>query len=692
MFRANRRVILSHMKRQIYIIALAAAALALLLTAAGLDRELEHLTLDLRFRMFPDTVSAGENMVIIGVDNASLETMNWLGWPWPRQIWSDLTGFLFDSGAEVVYFDITFQTSSTFSAAEDSVFGHEAAQGKTVFITGLGQNTGMPIPENALIDPGLPVDSTAYMFASPPVRDIARGAAMLAAPYANPDPDGIFRKVPLLFPAEGGAVPSPALALAMLFLNEHEPEFHRGRLVLGTSEIPLNQRYEMQVRYSGPVGTYETVGISSVLGAMMGDTSAVDPEIFRGKIVLIGYTASDLMDLKPMPYSPRCPGVEVIASATDNIIQNRYVRTPGTAATVLLTILLALGVASALVFIPGVIPASLSGLAAVAFYGALSLLSFRNADLWLETVPPLTAGLLTLLAGSVVAYRFATREKRFLKTAFSQYLSPEVVSRVASNPEMLRLGGEKRVMTAFFSDVAGFTTISEKLDPSDLVRLLNIYLTEMTDIILDSGGTVDKFEGDAIIAFWGAPVEYGDHAVRAVRAALQCQRRHESLNRELAEQGFPELHTRIGLASGPMVVGNMGSLKRFDYTMMGSDVNLASRLEGVNKVYGTEILIAGGTRSELPGDILCREIDTVMVVGQKTPVTIWEPYIEGRGVPAAYQEALALYRRGDFSGAGAIFAEYPSDKPSAVMAARCEAFIEKGAPENWSGVWILSSK
>ncbi len=180
----------------------------------------------------------------------------------------------------------------------------------------------------------------------------------------------------------------------------------------------------MQVRYSGPVGTYETVGISSVLGAMMGDTSAVDPEIFRGKIVLIGYTASDLMDLKPMPYSPRCPGVEVIASATDNIIQNRYVRTPGTAATVLLTILLALGVASALVFIPGVIPASLSGLAAVAFYGALSLLSFRNADLWLETVPPLTAGLLTLLAGSVVAYRFATREKRFLKTAFSSISPP----------------------------------------------------------------------------------------------------------------------------------------------------------------------------------------------------------------------------------------------------------------------------
>lgn len=659
---------------------------------AGFDQNLEHLTLDLRFTLFPDTASACDSIVIIAVDDASLESMNWLGWPWPRQIWSDLTAFLFASGAEVVYFDITFPTSSTFSASEDSVFGAAAAAGKTVFITGLGRLEGQPIPENAIISIDLPTDTLLYSFASPPVHEIATGAALLASPYAYPDPDGLFRQFPLLFPAEGGAVASPPLACAMLFLNSMDPEFEDSGLLFNGSRIPLTEQLEMQIRFAGPAGTYTTAGISDVFMAMTGDTSAVSPGMFAGRIVMIGYTASDLMDLKPMPYSPRCPGVEVIANAAGNILQNRYIHTHGNLTTLLLTLFIALGTASAISFIRRVIPASLTGFALLVLYAGVSLLLFSRLDIWISVVPPLTAGFLTLLAGAVVAYQFTTREKRFLKAAFSQYLSPEVVSQVAANPGMLKLGGEKRIMTAFFSDVAGFTGISEKLDPKDLVSLLNTYLTEMTDIILDSGGTVDKFEGDAIIAFWGAPVEYEDHAERGVRAALECQRKHFDLNRRLLEQGFPELHTRMGLASGPMVVGNMGSVKRFDYTMMGSDVNLASRLEGVNKVYGTGILIADSTRKQIPENIVCREIDTVMVVGQKIPVTVWEPCLQEHEWFARYSEALGLYRQGSFEKALEIFGSNTDDPPSAEMARRCGSFIEKGAPENWSGVWVLSSK
>ncbi len=663
------------------------------LTLSGFDRGLEHLTLDLRFNLFPDIHSVNDSIIIISVDDASLESMDWLGWPWPRQIWSDMTAFLFQAGVKVVYFDITFSTSSTFSASEDSVFGAVAGSGKTVFITGLGRDEGQPVPGNAVIDLQLPPGNLApFRFTSPPVSQIATGARYLASPYAYPDHDGIFRQFPLLFPLESGAVPSPALAIAMLFRDDHSVSFKDGTLLWGSSEIPLTEDYEIQVRFAGPTGSYRTISVSDVFSAMTGDTTALRPSTLAGKIVMVGYTASDLMDLKPMPYSARCPGVEVIANTLDNILQNRHVATHGMAITLLVTLFFSIAVASALVFIPKVIPASLTGLLAILACAAVCLAAFNYWDIWLRAVPPLTSGILTLLGGSVVAYQYATKDKKFLKAAFSQYLSPAIVSLVAKNPKMLKLGGEKKVMTAFFSDVAGFTTISEKLDPQDLVKLLNIYLTEMTDIILESGGTVDKFEGDAIIAFWGAPVEFEDHALRAVTSALECQRVHAELNTRLKKMNFPALSTRMGLATGSMVVGNMGSSKRFDYTMMGTDVNLASRLEGVNKVYGTPILISNNTREFLPERVICREIDIVMVVGQKTPVTIWEPVLEKPVFTEQYSEALKHYRNGNFQSALKLFMDIAEDPPSKTMAARCGKFIKEGTPSDWEGIWVLTSK
>jgi len=681
------------MKKLIFIIAVVSTLLSIAVTAARLDRNLELLTLDLRFSLFPDTASADSSIVIIGVDDASLESMDWLGWPWPRQIWSDMTAFLFRSGAEVVYFDITFATSSTFSAGEDSVFGAVAGTGKTVFITGLGSEEGQPIPPNALIDLNLSTEKTdRYRFASPPVSPIADGAALLAAPYATPDGDGIFRKLPVYFSAETGVVPSPALAIAMLYQGDSSVTADGRNLVSGGTSIPLTDNHEIQIRFAGPVGTYRTVGVADIFSAMTEDTTAFKPSQLNGKIVLVGYTASDLMDLKPIPYSARCPGVEVVANAVDNILSGRHIATQNTAVTVLLTLLLSLFVAASLALVPKVIPASLAGLSAILAFIGYSLAAFRYSDLWVTAVPPITSGILTLLASSVVAYRYATKDKKFLKAAFSQYLSPAIVSQVANHPEMLKLGGEKKEMTAFFSDIAGFTTISEQLDPQELVKLLNIYLTEMTDIILASGGTVDKFEGDAIIAFWGAPVEFEDHAARGVTAALECQKKHKELNERLKQINFPPLTTRMGLASGVMVVGNMGSNKRFDYTMMGSDVNLASRLEGVNKVYGTPVLISGTTRNALPDNFICREIDTVMVVGQKTPVTIWEPMLQKSVYTSQYGKGLLLYRNGDFKTAIEFFNSNAEDPPSETMAKRCRRFIRTGTPDGWNGTWVLTSK
>ncbi|MCP4646844.1 MAG: CHASE2 domain-containing protein, partial [bacterium] len=249
-----------------------------------------------------------------------------------------------------------------------------------------------------------------------------------------------------LFPAEGGFVPSPALAIAMLFTEKTSSSLNGDKFIFNGNDFPVNENYEMQVRFAGPSGSYRSISVEEMFAAMAGDTTALQPSSLDGKIVMVGYTASDLMDLKPMPYSPRCPGVEVIANTVDNILTGRHVATHGNVTTLLLTLFLSLAVASSLVFISRVIPASLTGLFFILGYAALCLLLFSSSNIWLKAVPPLTSGILTLLAGSVVAYRYATKDKKFLKAAFSQYLSPAIVSQVAKHPEMLKLGGEKKVM------------------------------------------------------------------------------------------------------------------------------------------------------------------------------------------------------------------------------------------------------
>ncbi|MCD4774631.1 MAG: adenylate/guanylate cyclase domain-containing protein [Candidatus Aegiribacteria sp.] len=255
-------------------------------------------------------------------------------------------------------------------------------------------------------------------------------------------------------------------------------------------------------------------------------------------------------------------------------------------------------------------------------------------------------------------------------------------------------------MTSFFSDIRGFTGFSEKLTPEDLVSLLNRYLTIMTDIILETGGTVDKFEGDAIIAFWGAPLPLEDHAVRACSAALRCHEAHVEMNRQLMLEGYPEIFTRIGLSTGDMVVGNMGSSKRFDYTAIGSTVNLGSRLEGANKVYDTSIMVPEDTFKNAQNQFVFRELDTIRVVGQQIPVKVYELKCrrdeitdELETLLREYSSALDLYRKGDFRAAAEKFSS-EGDPTSMIMAQRCGQMIEEYAddPDKWDGVFNLSSK
>jgi adenylate cyclase len=273
-----------------------------------------------------------------------------------------------------------------------------------------------------------------------------------------------------------------------------------------------------------------------------------------------------------------------------------------------------------------------------------------------------------------------------------------VIEQLIAHPERLKLGGERRELSIYFSDLQGFTTLSEMLTPEELTTLLNEYLSAMTDIIQEEGGTIDKYEGDAIIAFWNAPLEQADHALRGVRAALRCQASLAALRPGFRERAGKDLYMRIGMNSGPAVVGNMGSRTRFDYTMLGDAVNLAARLEGVNKQFRTYTMISAATLQKLEGAFPARELARVAVVGRKEPVTVYEPFLpeaftKARPLLESFAEGLRAFYAGSFGEAERLFARTASaDPPAAAYQEKCRELAAAAAPEAWNGVWIMTSK
>ena len=322
--------------------------------------------------------------------------------------------------------------------------------------------------------------------------------------------------------------------------------------------------------------------------------------------------------------------------------------------------------------------------------------------------------------GAVTLFRFlvSDRDQRFIKGAFRHYLSPDVINQLTDNPDLLKLGGERRVMTAFFSDVQSFSSISEKLTPEQLVHLLNVYLTHMSKIIMRYGGTVDKYEGDAIIAFFGAPVPYEDHAARACLVTLECHQKLSELNDEWYETELyktweeavgPRLKHRIGLNTGEMVVGNMGSEDRFDYTMMGNSVNLAARLEGACKNYKMFTCVSEYTWEPAKDAVVGREMDLIRVMGIRQPVRIYELFgrkgevsdDKTKGIKI-FEKGLDLYRKQQWDDAikhfTAVRKIIPDDPPSQIFIERCEDYRaaaakpETALPADWDGVFVAASK
>lgn len=508
--------------------------------------------------------------------------------------------------------------------------------------------------------------------------------------------------------------PYAVQALAMYL--DVEPTLEDGVLTLGDLSMPLDEYNFLWIDFpklpAGLTFLKQTPAVITALEVLMDleDLEDLDEEEFleetedlremvEGKLVLVGDTSEMSHDIFETPVG-EVYGIEIIADTVATMMKQQPIRPAPFAfeALVMLILLLAFFAVSQLKKFENLV-----FLLVIVVYSAINIHFYIYHGLVFSLSYPLVACFLSMITINLYLFMLERKQKTFIRGAFSQYLSPAVIDMIVKDPDKLKLGGERREMTAFFSDIQGFSTVSESLTPEELVQLLNEYLTSMCEVISSYNGTVDKFEGDAIIAFWGAPLDNPDHARDGCMAALDMQERNIELRKKLREENRPMLYTRMGINSGPIVVGNMGSATKTDYTMMGDNVNLAARLEGANKFYKTYTMIAENTYKLAEDSIDVRYLDVVRVVGKNEPVKIYQLLAKKNQLAGSMQEVLEHYEKGmncyknlNFKDAIMNFENAlklePEDGPCLTYVNRCKMYLEQPPPKDWDGVFNFTEK
>lgn len=702
-----------------FFIGLAAGLAALLIWLLGAFDRFEAKTWDWRVQGLAKPGAFTDKIRLIFIDQASLDWVNKemaYRWPWPRSLYQPILDYCRRQGARAVAFDLLFSEPSSYGVEDDRNFAAAISNAPpfvaAVFIGGkTGQATAWPtnVPAFRFDSAGLsawvshfgPQAHIVLPRASFPIPEIAAQAALLGNVEARPDPDAIFRRLRPFVVFDGRAVPALGLAAGLAAATNQSVSFLDKAIRVGGQKIGLDRRGAAIINFRGPSETHQRLSAAAVIQSELklqaGEPPAAkDLPDLKDCYVFVGCNAPGLLDLRPTPVGRIYTGVEIHATMLDNLLAGDFMRDVPAGLAALLALGLAIGWGMIAVLARSARDNVIALALALPIPAAMSAAAYR-AGYWLPFMLPEAATLFAL--GSAVFYNYATegRQKRFIRGAFKQYLSAEVIEELVKHPERLTLGGEQRVLSIFFSDLQGFTTISEGLNPQQLTALLNDYLSAMTDIIQAEGGTVDKYEGDAIIAFWNAPLPQADHAERAVRTALRCQARLAEMRPELRQRVGKDLFMRIGLNTGPVVVGNMGSHNRFNYTILGDAANLASRLEGVNKQFGTYTIISETTLNAMGQRYTARELGRVAVVGRQAPVRIYEPmppeeWNARRLTLEQFASALQAFYAGRFAEALARFEKIPAEeKPAAAYAAKCRQLLAT-PPAAWEGVWVAGEK
>ncbi len=684
---------------------------------------IELQTFDMRSQLFAlPADDAGAKIRLILIDNESLRWAsqeNDLPWPWPRDVYTYILDYCADAGVKAFVFDALF-----VHQAAGGIVSHDEALGESIarqalFVTAVlpsrqaGHARQWPedLPDSPFVVHGLEIwlaavrqDAVVFPTADLPIREVVKSPTLLGHVYGEQDGDDTFRRVSMLSLFDGRVIPAMPLTL---FAAEPagpglppriEPiDLMPNRLTVRGRAVPIDDAGRAVLRFRRPDAdgqlyrAYSAKAIiQSALLAAEGDTPLVPPDDLKDAVVFFGASATALYDLKPNPMDPRGSGVSLHATAYDNLVHGMFLAPAWPLPVVAVTLLLAL--LTAVLAVLGRRLAEILAVAAVGLPlpGAIGVAAYAWGWWWPVAAPSLTVGLAWIGA---LAFNYATegRQRRYLRRAFARYVSPVIVDRIALEPGQLQLGGEERTLTIFFSDVEGFSELARQLGPRQVTTLLNTYLSDMASIIFEEQGTLDKYEGDAIIAFWNAPLDQPDHVQLACRTAMRCQRRvqeRDAVYRELS--GGRPLRMRVGLHTGPVIVGNMGSAERFDYSMLGDAANLASRLEGANKQLGTRLMVSEDTWRLLGDQLPGRDLGRITVVGRDEPLRVYELLAEGdASSPRCVEFALAMNEAiaGRIDAALARLDRLPDDP-----AAKALAEYLRTVTGPWDGVRHLTHK
>ncbi|OGQ25232.1 MAG: hypothetical protein A3D29_01610 [Deltaproteobacteria bacterium RIFCSPHIGHO2_02_FULL_42_44] len=656
-------------------------------------------------------ISPSSEVVIVAIDEKSI---NKLGrWPWPRTTMAKLINEL--THAKVVAFDVVFSEPETkqrdnslgsavrkaknvvlgyFLREEATELPHAASinqleRSKIKFLKTIGEVETIPVPELPGLEANIPV--------------IGAGAKGFGLFNIFPDEnDGVVRRAQLLFLYQGELYPSLGLEALRQYYDSNSvltlASYGVDSLFINDKKIPTDESGRLQLNFYGPGGTFKTYSAVDIVNGK------IPKNQIENKIVFIGATEKGIYDLRVTPVDPVYPGVEVHATVAANVIEQRYLTYDSRviALDVFLMIFLPIGLCLAITWVHRTFISLAIFLTFLSFHIIINFYLFSSYNLVPSAVYPSLSVLFAYLMAEAYRNIVVESKSRFLRKAFGTYVSPELVTEILKDQDRLKLGGEKREITTLFSDIRGFTSLSEKLSPEELVALLNEYLSPMTKIVLEEKGTLDKYIGDAIMVLCNAPLDLPNHPEKGCDIALRWIRELEQLNGRWQEKGYPPLGIGIGINTGEAVVGNMGAELRFDYTAIGDTVNLASRLEGMNKLYGTAIIVSENTHRLAKNKFLFRELDMVRVKGKEKPVAIYE-LLDSLPASAAkdelvnsFSEALNLYKNRRFEEAkikfSAILYKFHEDGPSKLYVQRCIDYITASPSADWDGVYIAKTK
>jgi len=704
------------------LIGIVTIAIALFVANIPTIASLELSFLDFRFQMRGPLDISESPVIILAIDDQSDESTP-DRWPWPRSYFAHVIENLNDAGAKVIGVDVIFDQPDKHGAESDDQL--EAVLNKYDNIVLSGKVTSIRGRAEQIIQ-------------VPPYSKFTETGVLWGLVSSEVDEDGIYRRYLVgqsVLDTTFSSFASEILKLYNGYDRKLELQNLPDQFILGDYVVPKFAVNSMLINYYGPASTFKYFSFDNVLDdedfdlLEEFDLDAFDDpgfpdegippgplhsDVFKDKIILIGSTMQELHDDFPTPYleikdesgrssQALMPGVETHANALQTIFDQNYLSEIGFWENLFLLIVISVLLYLFSYFLPTGWGITLSTLLILVYFG-ISIFVFSEFNFISEITTPVFLIVFGFGGHTLYQYLLSQKEKKLIQGAFAHYVPEKVVSKILENPDKLQLGGEQQIISVMFTDVAGFTSISEKLTPAQLVQLLNDYLTEMTEIVLENNGIIDKYEGDAIMAEFGVPVHYDNHPYMACKTAIEMQRKLKEMREFWKKQNKPMLKARVGINTGEVIVGNMGSRNVFDYTVMGDHVNLGSRLEGANKFYGTNIMISEFTYEFVKDQFYTRPLDLIKVKGKEKPINVYEliAFKEDKlkdnflEMLQSYEKGIEFYKARNWDEAIDSFEKCLKlvhvDSPSEEYRRRCIEYKFNQPSEDWDGVTVMTEK